>query len=647
MKYIFDKLKNVLKTILKYLKAIIVSFFGFFFDSFSNKSTSKGKIKRENNIKSQKKYDNKTIESSGYMEEPTSRTINDNLNFNISNEELEFLALTRFCKELELKEIDLTNTQKEYIKSLNEKIIPIIQHDITKQYISNSNDLNEEIKKLVIYELEYQFKLEQNNELPTSKIIITPLLSKKNNKETNLNTKETFLASKRNDVKSETKNTEFIISNNKDLDKSSDINNYMINQSFNNSNDTLTDVLKIEQIDTLFLENHKSDVPNYNKINESSIYIKMSEIKSESNVCTPHSNNEDVSLTSYEETDNKTTDAIQNPEIGLYETDVNKKLEEKYEKSDKLPNELIESKSENKNDMEQYDYYKIDLLISNAIILYDEEVKKQEFEDKNYDLIQKQLDYLLNEINKLKLKNLNPIQKEKLVIQENKVLALRNNLLVQKQKDISLEQNLLDASILIDDLNSLEEHLQKLHIEDKLDLQEYMLKSLEELDNLTIDKAKKIEKELLKIKLKKALHSLEIPTLLSLPFIRNKYFMFFSGGLLVNRHLKFFDAILKRKSVDFEPEDISQIKSGSVALESSLFMFQQNIQYLNYLESEAFKKYPELKYDVDYLINLNSLKSKLLKQQERLLKKEKMIKKHNLKLKKKIRKLNKKENQNF
>ena len=253
MKYIFGKLKNFLKIVLKYLKAIIVSFFGFFFDSFSNKSTSKGKIKRENNIKSQKKYDNKTIESSGYMEEPTTRTV-DSLNFNVSNEELEYLILIRFCKELELKERDLTSIQKEYIKSLNEKIIPALQHDITKQYISNSNDLNEEIKKLVIYELEYQFKLEQNNELPTSKIIITPLLSKKNNKETNLNTKETFLASKRNDVKSETKNTEFIISNNKDLDKSSDINNYMINQSFNNSNDTLTDVLKIEQIDTLFLD---------------------------------------------------------------------------------------------------------------------------------------------------------------------------------------------------------------------------------------------------------------------------------------------------------------------------------------------------------------------------------------------------------
>ena len=78
-----------------------------------------------------------------------------------------------------------------------------------------------------------------------------------------------------------------------------------------------------------------------------------------------------------------------------------------------------------------------------------------------------------------------------------------------------------------------------------------------------------------------------------------------------------------------------------------MHLYLNKISYLNYLESEALKKYPELKYDVDYLINLNSLKSKLLRQQERLLKKEKMIKKHNLKLKNKIRKLNKKENQNF
>lgn len=646
MKYIFDKFRNFLKTILKYLKAIIVAFFGFFFDLFNNKSIYKDKIKIENNIKSQKKYDNKDIESSGYMEEPTTRTINDNLSFNVSNEELEILILIRFCKELELKEIDLTNTQKEYIKSLNEKIIPVIQHYITKQYISNSNNLNDEIKKLVIDELENQFKLEQNNELPTSKIIITPLLSK--NKEINLNTEETFLVSKRNDIRSETKNIEFIISNNKVLDESSNINDYMVNQSFNNSNDNLTDVRKTDQIDTLFFKDYKSDVPNYDKINETYLDVKMPEIKSESDVYTTPSNNEDVPLTFNEEGYNKPAlDVIQNHEIGLNEADVNKKPEEEYEKLEEQPIELIEVKSENKNDIEQYDYYKIDLLISNTISLYNEDVKKQEFEDKNYDLIQKQLDYLLNEINKLKFKNLNKSQKEKLSIQENKILTLRNDFLAQKQKDISLEQNLLDASILIDDLNSLEDHLQKLHIEDKMDLQEYMLKSLEELDNLTIDKAKKIEKELLKIKLRKALHSLEIPSLLSLPFIHNKYFMFFTGGLLVNRHLKFFDAILKRKTIDFELEDISHIKFGSVALESSLFMFQQNIHYLNYLESEAFKKYPELKYDVDYLINLNNLKSKLLRQQERLLKKEKMIEKHNLKLKKKIRKLKKKENQNF
>ena len=355
MKYIFDKLKNVLKTILKYLKAIIVAFFGFFFDLFNNKSISKNIIKKENNIKSQKKSDNKTIESSGHTEEPTSRTINDNLNFNISNEELEFLALTRFCKELELKEIDLTSIQKEYIKSLNEKIIPIIQHDITKQYISNSNDLNEEIKKLVIYELEYQFKLEQNNELPTSKIIITPLLSKKNNKETNLNTKETFLASKRNDIKSENKNPLFIISNHKYLDNTENINDYLINQPPKKSSHNLT------------------DVPNYNKINESFEDIKNPEIKSTQDVYTTLSDNENVPLTFYEESNNKPVyDVIQNQEIVLNEPEVNKKLEEEYEKLKEQPNELIETKSENKD---EYDYYKIDLLISNTITLYNEEVR--------------------------------------------------------------------------------------------------------------------------------------------------------------------------------------------------------------------------------------------------------------------------------
>ena len=134
-----------MKIILKYLKAIIVAFFGFFFDLFNNKSIYKGKIKIENNIKSQKKYDNKAIDSASHIEEPATRTINDNLSFNVSNEELEILILTNFCKELELKEIDLTNTQKEYIKSLNEKVIPVIQHDIAKQYINNTKTLNAEM----------------------------------------------------------------------------------------------------------------------------------------------------------------------------------------------------------------------------------------------------------------------------------------------------------------------------------------------------------------------------------------------------------------------------------------------------------------------------------------------------------------------
>lgn len=210
-----------------------------------------------------------------------------------------------------------------------------------------------------------------------------------------------------------------------------------------------------------------------------------------------------------------------------------------------------------------------------------------------------------------------------------------------------MEEKNLEVSIINEDLKALEKELELLHIDDKLDLQNFYINNLEELDMMTLDKAKKIEKELLKLKLKKAIHALEIPSLLALPFIRNKYFMFFTGGLFVNRHLKFFDAILKRQVIQYEPEDLTQIRCGSDAFLNALLISKQNVEYLETLEAEAFRKYPELRLDADYIIRLNELKSKLLKQQEKLLKKDAMIKKHNIKLSRKIRKLKKKENQSF
>jgi len=620
MKPIFEKLKLILNVILNYLKSLLIAVFGFFFDMFNNKNNAELKPIKLEKLKNDSSITNKDSDISGHNEEPNSKTISNFEYFNIPDIELEKRVLIRFCKELEIEDDNLSETEKEFIKISNKKIIPMLQNDINKRLINNEDVLEKEIKKLVITELEYQFNLEQNIDYPTEKSIVTPLVIKKDSEKNTINTYMSFVETKKIVVtlKKESKINIEIPSNN------------IIGTLPPINNDNLADAksnLNIEAIETL--QNSDSSVELFSLSNDS-----------EPNI-------EDISSSVYnEETIDVSSDKITYDQNNSSEQDSSIIDTNNYLPNPKQQIELLE---ENKNTSEdtyqEYNYKKMDDYIQKIVIIYNEEVKKEELEDKNYNLLENQIDALLNEISKLKLLNLKPILKTKLINQENSLVKLKKNLKLQKQKDINLEEANLDASILNEDLMALENELKKLHMEDKIDLQNFMINNLEELDNMTFDKAKKIEKELLKIKLKKALHALEIPSLLALPFIRNKYFMFFTGGLFANRHLRFFDAILKRKSTNFEIEELSHIKTGANAFDDAIIISKQNIEYLEYLEIEAFKKHPELRFDADYIIYLNKLKNKLLKQQERLLKKESIFQKHNLKLKRKIRKLKKKENQ--
>lgn len=608
--------------------------FGFFFDLFNNGKTSNElKSQKLDNIVKADKTSYNSPDISGYNEEPNSRIINNNINFSITDITLEELIIKRFCEELEIEEKDLNKNEKEYIESLKEKIIPIIKSDLDKNIITKENDLTLEIKKLVVNELEYQFKLEQKMELPLEKVIITPIIKRKKEKERTISNsvppfnKNTFLETKKNLVILDNKANEVInipVSNTNDK--------LNINTNISNSN---AENLKSDYIETLFPTNLNS---SDNLANESP--KKTTNIQENSSI-TPETPNNYFDITPPLNNISTENAPLENEAVNQMEVEPKISLEEKVEEI-----ETLEEVQELNDEYQDYSYKKLDEYIQKTTLLFEQEVKKEELEDKNYDVLESQINALLNEINKLKLKNLSPTAKKKLLLQENELLQLKDNLNSQKQKDIELEEANLEAPILSEDLNALEKELESLHIEDKLDLQNFYINSLEELDMLTIDKAKKIEKELLKIKLKKAIHALEIPSLLALPFIRSKYFMFFTGGLFVNRHLKFFDAILKRKSIQYELEDLAQIKIGSDAFLDALLISKQNIEYLEALEIEAFKKYPELRLDADYIIHLNMLKSKLLKQQEKLLKKEAMIKKHNIRLNKRIRKLKKKENQN-
>lgn len=625
-----EKIKNILKIILNYLKSLLVAIFGFFFDLFNNGKTSNElKPKKLDYIKNDDKTIYNNLDISGYDEEPNSRGINNNINFSITDIVLEELIIKRFCEELEIEKNDLTELEKDYVESLKEKITPIIKSNLDNKIITNENDLTHEIKKLVVEELEYQFKLEQKNELPPEKVIITPILKRRKEREettsnsVSLSNKVSFIETKRKLVAlTNDKINSPISSNNDEID-------IITNIPINNS-----EKLDVDYIETLFpttLDDSNWLTNEYSK--------KTTSIQENSSITSETSNNYfDIAPPLNNSLTGSTL--LENVDLNHEKEEPQTILEEKVEEIERL-----EEFQKLNDEYQDYNYKKLDEYIQNTTSIFEQESKKEELEDKNYDVLEKQIDTLLNEINKLKLKKLSPTAKKKLLLQENKLLQLKANLNSQKLKDIELEEANLEAAVLNEDLNLLEKELEALHIDDKLDLQNFYINNLEELDMMTTLKAKKIEKELLKIKLKKAIHALEIPSLLALPFIRNKYFMFFTGGLFVNRHLKFFDAILKRKSIQYDPEDLTQIKTGSDAFLNALFLSKQNIEYLETLEMDAFKKYPELRLDADYIIHLNMLKSKLLKQQEKLLKKENMIKKHNIKLNKRIRKLKKKENQ--
>lgn len=636
MKQILKKVKHIIEIILNYLKLLLTLVFEFFLDLFNNGKSNNNElksIKLDGTTNNDNKVDKNTVETTGHDESPSTLTINNSDSFIITNDMLEKLILERFCQELEIKEEDLTEKENEYLKTLNKKIIPILKNDLDNKIITTKDSLNEKIKKLVIEELEIQFKFEQSQELPEEKKIITPIIIRKSTEDNIIpNTKTdfnvngtTFLKRKKNSIAVQKKPEKIVnIPTNNIIGE--------IPPIVPDISDKTEEIIMEENIEPLFspsldddysgVVEHVIDTPT--SLEEDKIII--SETLSESTSDLPIL---DTSL-SLENTPQPESFSPTAPDNFLT-----------------IPEQPNKNPTDNKElDVYQsYDSDKLDKYIQNITWQCSQEEKKEELEDKNYEVLENQINSLLNQINSLKFKNLSPEAKKKLMIQENKLLQLKNNLNSQKQKDIELEEANLEASIINEDLEMLEKELEKLHIDDKLDLQLFMLNSLEELDNLTIEKAKVIEKELLKIKLKKAMHALEIPSLLALPFIHNKYFMFFTGGLLVNRHLKFFDAILKRKSIEYEPEELSHIKTGLTSFEEAVLMAKQNIDYLETLEMEALKKHPELMLDADFIIQINQLKTKLLQQQEKLLKKENMIKKHNLKLNKKIRKLKKKENQ--
>lgn len=317
---------------------------------------------------------------------------------------------------------------------------------------------------------------------------------------------------------------------------------------------------------------------------------------------------------------------------------------DKKEKQEEISKEKAKDNEKQQNKEEiTYDYINFNTLtneLNQITIISEQEINKEELEDKDYEMLETKINYLLEIIKKQEKKQLTPQDRQKLNIEKNKLINLKNKIINAEDLDIEHEKELLNQEIMSNEVFKLELELQQLHLENQIELNEYHLQNIEDLLHINQSEAAKIKKKLLKTKLKKASNALFVSSIISLPFLKNKYFLYFSSALFASTHLNFISNIFKRKNIEETQEELSYIKKGQDALDEALTLTSNNIALLNELEVTALAKYPELSFDNEYLYYLNNLKEQLRNQELKMLRKKQMITKYNLKAKSYTRKLN-------
>lgn len=320
--------------------------------------------------------------------------------------------------------------------------------------------------------------------------------------------------------------------------------------------------------------------------------------------------------------------------------------EEKKEETKEQPKKEETKKEEKKEtpppapDLDLTEH--IDSTVTNSKI---EMKSDKELEDKRYDEYEQEINELLYDIELYRIKydkNLTKEQKKKLKDEERKLRTAKSNIQYQKSLDIEKERKHLEQEILPEELHGLQLELRKKHLENKRDLNEELIERVEDLEFMTDEKVSKLEKKLIKKKLRKALIVTQMGSILALPFIRNKYFFYFTAGLIAKTELMFLSDLFKRKTSEYDPVELTAIKNGKDALYGALNTTRENILYLESLEATALAKYPELSFDSEYLQYLNSLKSSLARTQDKLSRKIDTLDRYIRKTTRKVRKLEKK-----
>lgn len=664
--------KKVLHTIINLLKMLFLYIVHFFLSLFPNRNQNKIKKIENKIIETKFKKKNKYFEDSttALPEDPSEKKIefkitneviekeikyiknalNDNQLYLLSILEEEIDTYLYKKEDIDVKKID--REQEKIIKELKEIIIPPIVEDIRKNIIEYEEELKKEIEKSINTQKKENGFLQTNNLIPENQkqnsdvySIAIPINKELNLQEnaplqvfqqqsiTNINKEQKEDIQK----KVEQKETPMMIPINVDkpkLNLKDEISNVLTASSL-----ILANIAK----ELVITNNEKNNTLPEENISPTIELVSMQKLEESSEVLNT------TPLPDIEETEHKTEST---PNIN----DTNIKEEHKTEPIEKPKEKIIaeDTEPESKQVQSTIEETKLtdsnikpylettNLIINSSYI----ETEKEDLEDKNYEELEERINKMLDKIEEFYLKNEKNLSKEQKILLKNeinKLYNLKENLYNQLESDVKKEEYQLERFIEENETTGLKNKLQEMKLEHQLDLDKMLLNNIEDLNNINQKKVAEIEKKLIKQKLRKASKTLEITSILALPFIRNKYFFYFSIGLFVNNHFNFLNSILKRKTIENNTLDLNKIKRGREALEESININYDNINYLNQLENEILLKHPELSFDNEYLIYINQLKNKLTKNYEKLSKKRDTIDKYcykNLKQRKILKKKN-------
>lgn len=269
----------------------------------------------------------------------------------------------------------------------------------------------------------------------------------------------------------------------------------------------------------------------------------------------------------------------------------------------------------------------------------------KEIEDKEYDLYKNEINKLLNEIENYEIKystTLTEEQKKILNKQKEKLRNTKEKIYLQQEIDLEKEKKEFNKTINEEEIKSLQDYLYSLHLEQELEFNNKLIKQVENLEKVSEEQIANIDKKILMKNLEKASLLTEMTSILAFPFIRSRYFFYFTIGLIIDNHFNFINAFFKRKINKFKPADLSALKQGKDALDKAIDQTYNNIEKLQYITYNALNKYPELAYDKKFIKYTTKLNNNLQKNYLKLTKKRNIINKYYSKTNKQIKKLIKK-----